>query len=127
MPFLRSLLHRGAVTLSVMALVGLAGCSTARYPAPTERLESAEEAAREASALGADQDPVAHFHLALAQHQIRIGKELMASGKNGRAAWVLTRAATDALLAVELVRENVTRAEAQEAAQQVEALQRGSP
>jgi Domain of unknown function (DUF4398) len=114
-------------TFAVALLALVAGCAGSRYPAPVDRLDVAESAAREASQTGADQDPLAHFHLALAERQIALAKELMESGRNERAAWVLTRAANDAEVALALARENVTRAEAQEAAERVEALQRGSP
>jgi hypothetical protein len=115
------------VPIALAAATLAVGCATSRYPAPIDRLDVAESAAREASEIGADEDPLAHFHLALAERQIALGKALMESGRNERAAWVLTRAADDAQVALALARENVTRAEAQEAAERVEALQRGSP
>ena len=118
---------RTRALVTAVTLGTVVGCATSRYAAPVDRLDVAESAARDASESGAEQDPTARFHLSLAVRQIALAKELMRSGENERAAWVLTRAANDAQVALALARENVTRAAAQEAAERVEALQRGSP
>jgi hypothetical protein len=95
------------------------------FPPPSDRLASAESAARGARELGADKDPKAQFHLKLASEQIDQAKKLMADGDNQRADLVLQRANSDAELAVMLAKENTAKTDAATAQDKVKNLKAG--
>jgi hypothetical protein len=92
---------------------------------PTDRLASAESAARSAREHGAEKEPNAALHLKLADEQIDQGKKLMADGDNKRADLVLQRASADAELAVMLARESAAKGEAETAQDKVKNLKAG--
>jgi hypothetical protein len=94
-------------------------------PPPSERLGSAEAAARTAHELGADKDPKAALHLKLAEEQIDQAKKLMADSDNKKADLTLQRANADAELAVMLAKEDSARAEAESAQDKVKNLKSG--
>lgn len=94
-------------------------------PPPSDRLASAEAAARSARELGADREPKAQLHLKLADEQIEQAKKLMADGDNRRADLILQRANSDAELAVMLAKEHNARAEAEKAQERVKQLKSG--
>lgn len=91
-------------------------------PPPSDRLASAEAAARSARELGADKDPKAQLHLRLASDQIDQAKKLMADGDNKRADLILQRANSDAELSVMLAKENTAKAAAHDAQSKVKDL-----
>lgn len=101
-----------------------AACGSS-IPPPSDRLASAEAAARSARELGADQEPKAQLHLKLANEQIEQAKKLMADGDNRRADLILQRASSDAELAVMLAKEHNARAEAEKAQEKVKQLKSG--
>ena len=68
----------------VVAALLLVACGSS-LPPPSDRLSSAEAAARSARELGADKEPKAQLHLKLATEQIDQAKKLMADGDNKRA------------------------------------------
>lgn len=102
----------------------LAACGSS-LPPPSDKLASAEAAARSARELGADREPKAALHLKLAQEQIDQAKNLMKDNDNKRADLVLQRAGADAELAVMLAKENNAKAEAEKAQEKVRALKGG--
>jgi len=84
---------------------------------------SAEGAIRAAQEVGASKVPQAQLHVRLAQEQVDKAKALMQDGDNKRAEMLLLRAQSDAELAVALAREDSAKNEAQQALDQVKALQ----
>ncbi len=112
---------RLVATLFVLSLVA---CGSS-IPPPSDKLASAEAAARSARELGADREPKAQLHLKLADEQIDQAKKLMNDGDNGRADLVLQRASADAELAVMLAKENTARSEADTARTRVNKIKAG--
>ena len=108
----------------LVASLVLAACGGS-MPPPSERLGSAEAAARTAHELGADKDPKAALHLKLAEEQIDQAKKLMADSDNKKADLLLQRANADAELAVMLAKEDSARAEAEAAQDKVKNLKSG--
>ncbi len=116
---------RAASTFAcIVTSLVLAACGGS-MPPPSERLGSAEAAARTAHELGADKDPKAALHLKLAEEQIDQAKKLMADSDNKKADLVLQRANADAELAVMLAKEDSARAEAEAAQEKVKNLKSG--
>ena len=113
-----------AISSIALFLVGLSACGSS-MPPPTERLTSAEAAARSAKELGADNNPKAQLELRLAQEQIDQAKKLMADGDNKRADLVLQRASADAELAVMLAKESSAKSEADKAQENVKNIKAG--
>ena len=103
-----------------LALLGLFACGS--YPAPNQHMATAQASLRAAQEVGADKDPQAALHLKLAQEQIDQAKKLMDDGDNQRAEFILTRAESDAELAVALARESTTKTQAQQARDDLRAL-----
>lgn len=110
-----------AVLSSVLFLVACGG----GFPPPSDRLASAEAAARSASELGAGKEPKAALHLKLAQEQIDQAKAMMKDGDNKRADLILQRAGSDAELSVMLAKENNANAEVQKAKERVNSIKSG--
>jgi hypothetical protein len=98
------------------------GCGGA--PRPEARIASSQGAIRGAEEAGAETVPQATLHLKLAQEQREQALELIKNGDNHRADLLLARAEADAELAVALSREATAKAEAEKAADDVEALKR---
>jgi hypothetical protein len=94
----------------------------AGFPAPVERLASAEAAARSARELGAAKDPKAAYHLQLADDQLAQGKALLKEEDNKKADLVLLKAAADAELAVALAKEFNAQTEAEKAKDKVKSV-----
>jgi hypothetical protein len=105
-------------------LLMLIACGSS-IPPPSDRLASAEAAARSARELGAEREPKAQLHLRLASEQIDQAKKLMADGDNKRAELVLQRANSDAELSVMLAKENSAKAEADKAQEKVKNIKAG--
>ena len=100
--------------------VFVAGCGS--YPAPTERVASAEAGIRGAQEVGANNVPQAALSVKLAQEEVQKAKQLMQDGDNRRAELILMRAQADAELALAQAREAQAKVEAQTAVDQVKAL-----
>jgi hypothetical protein len=109
-------MHRTLIP-SIAAACFVAGCG-ASYPVPTQQLADTESAARSAAELGASSEPKARLHLELAQEQLALAKAAIHDGNNERANVVLTRARSDAELAIALTREGTAKAAAQTAIDQ---------
>ena len=108
---------------SLIALF-LVACGSS-IPPPSDKLASAEAAARSARELGAEREPKAALHLRLATEQIDQAKKLMSDGDNKRADLVLQRASSDAELSVMLAKENTARGEAEKAQERVKNVKAG--
>jgi hypothetical protein len=113
-----------SITCACTLAVVLAACGSS-IPPPSDKLASAEAAARSARELGADRDPKAALHLKLAQEQIDQAKALMKENDNKRADLVLQRAGADAELSVMLAKENNAKGEAEKAQEKLRALKGG--
>lgn len=116
---------RTPLIISVGMLSVLLGACGSSMPPPTDRLASAEAAARSAKELGADNTPKAQLELKLATEQIDQAKKLMADGDNKRADLILQRANADAELAVMLAKEANAKAEAEKAQENVKNIKAG--
>lgn len=112
------------VSLFLLALLALAACGSS-LPPPSDRLATAEAAARSARELGAEREPKAALHLKLATEQIEQAKGLMKENDNKRADLVLQRASADAELSVMLAKENAARADADRAQERVKNIKAG--
>jgi hypothetical protein len=104
----------------VLSAVFVVGCGS--YPAPTERVASAEAGIRGAQEVGANSVPQAALSVKLAQEEVQKAKQLMQDGDNRRAELILMRAQADAELALAQAREAQAKTEAQHAVDQVKAL-----
>jgi uncharacterized protein DUF4398 len=110
----------GLVAVAVLTT----GCGGA--PPPTDRLAASEAAIRGAQEVGAQSVPEAALHLKLAQEQVTKAKAMIDDGGGSpEAERLLMKAQADAELALALARENSTRAQAQNAMDQVKALKGG--
>jgi hypothetical protein len=104
------------------ALAAMAAACGSSLPPPSDRLATAEAAARSARELGAEREPKAALHLKLAQEQIEQAKGLMKEGDNKRADFVLQRAGADAELSVMLAKERNAKAEVEKAQEKVKSV-----
>jgi hypothetical protein len=114
---------RATLVLAFTALTAACGSS---YPVPNDRIASSEAAVRGAQEVGAQNEPKAALHLKLAQEDIAQAKKLSQDGDNKRADTLLTRAQSEAELALSLAREASAKAEAQQAIDQVTKLKSSS-
>jgi len=105
--------------ISGIAVAAL-GCGGA--PKPVAQLSSSEGAIRGAQEAGAAEVPDATLHVKLAEEQREDALKLIKDGDNHRASMMLARAEADAELAIALARSANAVAEAQKAADAVEAL-----
>ncbi len=108
----------------LIAIVGvltasLVACGS--HPAPNDRLASSQAALRVAQEVNATGTPQAALHLKLAQEQLDQAKQMMADNNNKRAEFVLMRAEADAELAESLAKEATSKAQAQQAQEDVRA------
>jgi Domain of unknown function (DUF4398) len=106
----------GFVVCAVLA----AGCGS--YPAPTERVSSAEAAIRGAQEVGSGGVPAAALSVKLAQEEVQKAKQLMQDGDNKRAELILMRAQADAELALAQARESQAKVEADKALDQIKQM-----
>ena len=104
----------------VLSAVFMAGCGS--YPAPTERVASAEAGIRGAQEVGAGNVPQAALSVKLAQEEVQKAKQLMQDGDNKRAELILMRAQADAELSLAQAREQQARNEADKALDQVKSM-----
>ena len=104
----------------VSVAVFVVGCGS--YPAPTERVASAEAGIRGAQEVGASNVPQAALSVKLAQEEVQKAKQLMQDGDNRRAELILMRAQADAELALAQAREAQAKSEAHTAVEQVKAM-----
>jgi hypothetical protein len=98
-------------SIAGVIVVLLAGCA-GRYPPPSEPLARAESASRDAAALGARRQPQAAVFLKVADDRIAEARQLIAADDNEHATVVITRAAADAEVALQLAKESKAEAEA---------------
>jgi Domain of unknown function (DUF4398) len=98
--------------LPVCALV--CGCGVS-YAVPSQKLAEAQSAERSATELGAASEPNAQLHLQLAHEQIVAANAAIRDGDNERADRLLSRARSDAELAIALTREAKAKVDAQTA------------
>jgi regulator of protease activity HflC (stomatin/prohibitin superfamily) len=103
----------------------LAGCAS--VPPPTGRLEVTAAAIRAAQHAGAESLPEAAQHLQRAKEQAEQARALTGEGQAERAGYVLQRAEADAELATVLAKKKAARAQAEQAAERLRALERGEP
>ena len=87
---------------SFVAGLALAAMACGGTPRPEARLASSEGAIRGAEEAGANQVPAATLYVKLAQEERQHAIDLIKSGENHRASFVLARAEADAELAVAL-------------------------
>lgn len=112
-------------TIGAFTACSLIGCASIQLPA--ERLERSEASIRGAEEVGASSVPAAKLHLQMAKDQTDTAKRMAADGDE-RAVLVLARAEADAELALGLAREVTTHADAERAAEALNALNaRGNP
>jgi uncharacterized protein DUF4398 len=111
-------------TYLLACILFLVACGSS-MPPPSDKLASAEAAARSARELGAEKEPKAALHLKLASEQIDQAKKLMADNDNKKADMILQRASSDAELSVMLAKETSAKAEAEEAQGRVKAIKGG--
>jgi hypothetical protein len=104
------------------ALTTLMACGGAAVP--QEQLTSAKAAASGAEVGGAGEDPKAALHLKLAKENIANAEQLIEEGDNEEAERALWRAQADAELALSLAKQTKSKAEAAQAAEQLEQLQK---
>jgi len=89
---------------------------------PTDRLERNEASIRAAEELGAESVPNARLHLQYAKDQTEAAKRMAAAGDE-RCVLELSRAESDAELALGLAREVSVHNEANKASESLKALQ----
>ncbi len=107
------------LSLMTVALAAAAAVACGSSPPPTARYASTSASIRAALEVGAEKIPDAQLHLTMAEDQLATAKRLMNAGDNDKAAWVLSRAQSDADLAVALAREADTRADADQVSAQI--------
>lgn len=90
------------------------GCGIS-YAIPSQQLADAQSAERSAAELGAASNPNAQLHLQMAHEQIVKAKAEIRDGDNESATRMLSRARSDAELAIALAREATANNEAQKA------------
>lgn len=96
------------------------GCGGAAVP--QARMTSSAASIRAAEEVGAKSSPQAALHLRLAKEQRQRALEMIRNRDNKEAARMLTRAESDAELALALAREAGVRAEANKTLEEVRVL-----
>ena len=89
---------------------------------PTERLASADAAARSAREVGADKNPTAQLYLKMANDGIDGARQAIKDGNNERADDLLVRANADAELSLSLAKEAATRQAADDALAKIRSM-----
>ncbi len=107
-------MHVAIIPLALAASALVLGCGGS-FPAPTQDLASAQSAERSAAELGAENQPQAQLHLALAREQMTQARAAMKDGDNERADSLLLRSRSDAELAIALTRDQSAKTDAQKA------------
>ena len=106
-------MNRSMLLLISTSALGFGGGGS--YPAPAQHLADAQSAERSATELGAANQPKAQLHLQLAHEQIVAANTAIQAGDNERADRLLSRARSDAELAIALTREEGAKVDAQKA------------
>ena len=109
--------------IAALFAAALGSACAAVAPVPTDKLAASEASYRGAQEAGADSAPQSKLALKLAQDGIERARQLIAQQRNVEAAHALDRARADAELAVGLAREAKAEQEAQQALDQIKALQ----
>lgn len=112
-------MNRAALIVFLTAAAAACGGSAI----PTTEMGRAESAVGAARASGAEEVPAAALHLRLANENLAFARSLVSKGENERARFVLERAAADADLAKSLVHEARSKARAEQAQKEIQALQ----
>ena len=107
-------------TVMVLAVVAVGGC--AAYQIPPDRLERSEASIRGAEEVGAPSVPAARLHLQMAKDETASAKRMAADGDE-RSVLVLSRAESDAELALGMAREASVHNDALKAAEDLKAVQ----
>jgi uncharacterized protein DUF4398 len=103
------------LTRTWLATCALAcGCGIT-YAIPSQQLADAQSAERSATELGAASEPNAQLHLQMAHEQIVAANAAIRDGDNESATRLLSRARSDAELAIALTREATAKNETQKA------------
>ncbi|HEY8076227.1 MAG TPA: DUF4398 domain-containing protein [Labilithrix sp.] len=111
------------LSLVTMALAATAAVACGSSQPPTARYATTSASVRAAHEVGAEKVPDAQLHLAMAEDQLAQAKRLMNDGENEKATWMLSRAQSDADLAVALAREADTRSAADQVSAQIRQVQ----
>ena len=98
------------------------GCGGA--PPPIAKIASTQSAIRAAQENGAMAIPASQIYLKFATDQMATAESLIKNGDNEKAEWVLSRAESDAELAVALAKEVSSKNAALAAQERVRALQK---
>jgi hypothetical protein len=102
-----------------MVTIGLVAACTvacASRPMPTSKVSSSAAAVRSAQEVGAEQSPEAALHLRMAKDQLARARALLDDGEYEKAEWLLTRAESDAEVAIAIARETRAKQAAERAA-----------
>lgn len=108
-------------------LLALTASACGGAAVPQDKLATAQAAIRAAEVGGAPSEPQAALLVKKAQDQVAQAKAEIEEGNNEEAAMTLTRAETDAELALYLAQERTMKLEADKARQQVEQLKAKLP
>lgn len=99
--------------LMFLVVAGVLGaCATT--PVPADKLANAKAAIRSAHEMNAEASPDAAFYLRVANEELAQAKQILKDGDNGKARMVLVRAEADADAALNIAREKMAVAEAQQ-------------
>jgi hypothetical protein len=107
--------------LALLGFVLTTACAS--FPPPTDSLANAIASVRGAEEIGATEVPEAALQLQLAREEIAKARTLMAQGDHEPAYYQTLKAANDADLAIQLVRENQAHEAAKTAKQTVESVE----
>jgi hypothetical protein len=110
-------MHTSIIPAALAASWLALGCA-ASFPPPTQNLAQAESATRSAMELGAEKHPNAQLHVALSRELMAQATLAMNNGDNERADGLLSRAKSDAELAIALMRDSTAVAGAVNATDQ---------
>ena len=122
---MKSILGWAAIGVSMVGVMGIAGCAST--PAPNARMASSEAAIRAAQETGSMKVPQAALHLKLAEEQLQTAKGLIRDNENKRADYMLMRSQADAELAIALSHVAVSNVQAGTAVDEARAVRSGAP
>ena len=105
-------------------LAGLACFGCASVPVPAEELSQSEGALRSAKELGATHIPQAALELKLSEDELQKARGFLKDDENEQARLILLRSRADAELALALTRQGQANSSAQNAQEQLRAVQK---
>ena len=121
--YMKTILRGIGHACPVITLFAASACAST--PVPNAKVASSEAAIRAADESGAKGVPQAALHMKLAEEQLQSAKQLIGTGANERAEYVLMRAQSDAELAIALSHTEESLAKAGKAQAEVNAVQSG--